>query len=83
MVDQFNPEIKVSLSNCNHCVVFEIRKVQPQVIVATPGRLIDLIENLILDLSNCKYQILDEGDKMFDLGFEDDIKTIQYTMPEA
>lgn len=63
--------------------MFEIRKVQPQVIVATPGRLIDLIENLNLDLSNCKYQILDEGDKMFDLGFEDDIKTIQYTMPEA
>lgn len=39
------------------------------VIVATPGRLIDLIENEHLNLSSVKYTILDEGDKMLDMGF--------------
>lgn len=63
--------------------MFEIKKKRPQVIVATPGRLIDLCENFDLNLSNCKYQILDEGDKMLDMGFDKDIKTLQDHMPDA
>lgn len=50
--------------------VMEIRKVKPQVIVATPGRLIDLLENYGLRVDSSKYQILDEGDKMLDMGFQ-------------
>ena len=42
--------------------------------VATPGRLIDLIQNFGLDISQAKYQILDEGDKMLDMGFAEDLK---------
>jgi ATP-dependent RNA helicase DBP3 len=56
--------------------VFEIRSKKPQVIVATPGRLIDLCQNFNLDISECLYQILDEGDKMLDMGFEKDITTL-------
>lgn len=56
---------------------------RPQVLVATPGRLIDLCKNLRLDLSNVKYQILDEGDKMLDMGFERDISTLQGFYPRA
>ncbi len=45
--------------------------------VCTPGRLIDLLKNEGLKLKNVKYQILDEGDKMLDMGFEQDIFEIQ------
>ena len=45
----------------------DIRRVRPQIIVATPGRLIDLLENYGLDISSSQFQILDEGDKMLDM----------------
>ena len=50
--------------------MMEIRRVKPQVIVATPGRLIDLLENYGLKIDSSQYQILDEGDKMLDMGFQ-------------
>jgi superfamily II DNA/RNA helicase len=53
--------------------VSDIRRKKPQVIIATPGRLIDLVENYDLDLSASRYQILDEGDKMLDMGFDKDV----------
>ena len=45
----------------------------PQIVVATPGRLIDLIDRRYLDISEVKYFILDEVDRMLDMGFVDDI----------
>ena len=51
--------------------------------VATPGRLIDLCKNFGLDLTQTKYQILDEGDKMLDMGFDKDIKVLQKFYPGA
>lgn len=48
----------------------------PQVIVATPGRLIDLIERRFIDLSRVEYLVLDEVDRMLDMGFIDDIDMI-------
>lgn len=48
----------------------------PQVVVATPGRLIDLIERRFIDLSNVEYFVLDEVDRMLDMGFIDDIDMI-------
>ena len=50
-----------------------IRQVNPHIIVATPGRLIDLLENMQLNVSSSSYQILDEGDRMLDMGFHKDI----------
>lgn len=55
----------------------EIKKLNPDLLVCTPGRLIDLLKNEGLKLKNVKYQILDEGDKMLDMGFEQDIFEIQ------
>jgi superfamily II DNA/RNA helicase len=52
-------------------------------LVATPGRLIDLCQNYNLDISGCRYQVLDEGDKMLDMGFDKDIKVLQQHMPDA
>ena len=47
-----------------------------QVVVATPGRLLDLIEEGSVDLSNVNYLVLDEADRMLEKGFEEDIKKI-------
>lgn len=46
------------------------------VVVATPGRLLDLIQEGSVDLSKVKYLVLDEADRMLETGFEEDIKSI-------
>lgn len=46
-----------------------MRDRRPEVIVATPGRLIDIIDSYGLDLSEVDYFVLDEGDRMLDMGF--------------
>ncbi|MFH1253409.1 MAG: DEAD/DEAH box helicase [Candidatus Uhrbacteria bacterium] len=48
----------------------------PHVIVATPGRLIDHLEQKIFSLENVKILVLDEADRMLDMGFEPQIKKI-------
>jgi len=47
-----------------------------EVVVATPGRLIDLIDEGVCDLSQVSYLVLDEADRMLDQGFERDIRNI-------
>lgn len=47
-----------------------------QVVVATPGRLIDLIERKAIDLNKVKYVVLDEADEMLNMGFREDIEYI-------
>ena len=52
------------------------------IIVATPGRLISHLQLGNLDLSRTTHIILDEADRMLDMGFFDDIKTILKQLPE-
>jgi ATP-dependent RNA helicase RhlE len=52
------------------------------IIVATPGRLLDLINQRIVDLSSIEYLVLDEADRMLDMGFINDIKKILLKMPK-
>ena len=52
-------------------------------IVGTPGRVIDLIDTGYLDLSRNELFILDEGDQMLDMGFIDQIKHINESMPAS
>ncbi len=52
-----------------------------QVVVATPGRLIDLIERKAIDLVNIEYIVLDEADEMLNMGFRDDIEFILKNSP--
>ena len=40
-----------------------------EIIVCTPGRMIDMIKNKIIKLKRVSYLVLDEADKMFDFGF--------------
>ena len=53
-----------------------------EVIVGTPGRLMDLMRKKILDLSNVKFLILDEADEMLDMGFAEDVEIILQSIPE-
>lgn len=46
------------------------------IVVATPGRLIDMLEKRRFTFNNCKFLCMDEADRMIDLGFEDDVRNI-------
>ncbi|KAI8817044.1 P-loop containing nucleoside triphosphate hydrolase protein [Fimicolochytrium jonesii] len=48
----------------------------PHVVVATPGRLQDMLDKGKLNLATCKYLCMDEADRMIDMGFEDDVRNI-------
>ncbi|HEY5631952.1 MAG TPA: DEAD/DEAH box helicase [Nitrososphaeraceae archaeon] len=53
-----------------------------QIVVATPGRLIDHVKQDSIRLDNVKYVVLDEADRMLDMGFIDDIKFILFYVNE-
>ena len=52
------------------------------IVVATPGRLLDLIRQGYINLSHVEVLVLDEGDRMLDMGFIHDIRTIVKMMPQ-
>ncbi|TBR19846.1 MAG: DEAD/DEAH box helicase [Chitinophagaceae bacterium] len=52
-----------------------------QIVVATPGRLIDLIERKAINLAQIHYVVLDEADEMLNMGFQDDIEFILKNTP--
>ena len=56
---------------------------KPQIIVGTPGRVIDLINRKALDFSNIHWLVLDEADEMLSMGFKDDLETILKETPET
>ena len=53
------------------------------VVIGTPGRILDHINRRTLDLQNIKFLVLDEADKMFDMGFVRDIRKIIQYVPKA
>jgi len=53
-----------------------------QVVVATPGRMLDIIGRKAIDFSSVKYVVLDEADEMLNMGFQDDINDILSTTPD-
>ena len=61
---------------------FKDLDVQPQILVATPGRLIDLIERKKVHLENVRFLVLDEADEMLNMGFKEDIERIFSEIPE-
>ena len=48
----------------------------PEILVGTPGRVIDLLDRRIIDFENIRFVVLDEVDRMLDIGFRDDIRNI-------
>ncbi len=63
----------------------QIRKVRQgaQIIVATPGRLIDLLSRKVVDLTHIQFVVLDEADEMLNMGFKEDIDEILSTTPDS
>ena len=54
----------------------EIKRRTPQIVIATPGRLLDLMRRKTLNLSAVKFVVLDEADEMLNMGFKDDLDDI-------
>jgi ATP-dependent RNA helicase DeaD len=54
-----------------------------QIIVATPGRMVDLINRKRVDLSKVQYAILDEADEMLNMGFKEDLDMILSQTPDT
>lgn len=54
----------------------------PEIIVGTPGRILDLLERELLHFDRSKFLVLDEADKMFDMGFRQDIAAIVSFFPK-
>lgn len=52
-----------------------------EIVMATPGRLKDCLDNRILVLSQCTYVVMDEADRMIDMGFEADVNFILDQLP--
>lgn len=72
-------------------IVFGGVKIRPQItrlrkgvdiLVATPGRLLDLLGQKAVSLSSCNYVVLDEADRMLDMGFVHDIRRICSALPK-
>jgi ATP-dependent RNA helicase DeaD len=63
----------------------QIRKVKrgAQIIVATPGRLIDMLGRKAVNLSTVRYVVLDEADEMLNMGFKEDIDEILSKTPDT
>lgn len=52
-------------------------------LIATPGRLLDVLSQNVVCLHDCKFLVLDEADRMLDMGFEPQIRQIveRHSMP--
>lgn len=54
----------------------------PRIVVATPGRLIDFAKKGVINLKNAKVLVIDEADRLFDMGFYQDVKQIMAFLPD-
>jgi ATP-dependent RNA helicase DeaD len=80
---QFLPGIQVLAVYGGTAISSQIRELKRgvQIVVATPGRLIDLIERKAINLEKIEYVVLDEADEMLNMGFQDDIEFILKNTP--
>ena len=86
-----NIAVYVSRTRIKHTVIFggvsavnqiaALRK-RPEILVATPGRLLDLLNQRVFTLQQVRFLVLDEADRMLDMGFIKDIRTIIGKIPE-
>ncbi|KAF4092505.1 hypothetical protein AMELA_G00021740 [Ameiurus melas] len=76
--DESAPQLRTALCIGGMSVKeqMEVVKHGVHMMVATPGRLMDLLNKKMVSLDICRYLALDEADRMIDMGFEEDIRTI-------
>lgn len=82
---KYLPNIKTTAVYGGSSIVEQIRSLRekPQIIVGTPGRVIDLIGRKALDFSAIHWLVLDEADEMLSMGFKDDLETILSETPDT
>ncbi len=82
---KYLPNIKTTAVYGGSSIMDQIRSLRekPQIIVGTPGRVIDLINRKALDFSEIHWLVLDEADEMLSMGFKDDMETILRETPET
>lgn len=81
---QFLPGMHVVAVYGGSSIVMQIKDLRRgvQIVVATPGRLIDLIERKAINLEQIEYVVLDEADEMLNMGFKEDIEFILKNTPK-
>lgn len=81
---RYLPEIRVAAVYGGASIANQVRQLRhgAQIIVATPGRLIDLMQRQAADLSRITCCVLDEADEMLTMGFKEDIDRILEGMPD-
>lgn len=91
---QVEEEARVLLSGTNFCVgsfyggvgytnQINLLKKGVDIIVGTPGRVIDLQESGAMDLSSVGYLVIDEADRMFDMGFYPELRKLIKVLPSS
>lgn len=82
---KYKPNVKITAIFGGASIDKQIQKVQKgvHIISATPGRLIDLLNRKVVDLSKIKTVVLDEADEMLNMGFRDDLEEILSQTPKA
>ncbi len=81
---KYNPQIKIAAVFGGSSIERQIEKIRKgvHIISATPGRLVDLINRRIVNLTSLKIVVLDEADEMLSMGFRDDLESILETTPK-
>jgi ATP-dependent RNA helicase DeaD len=82
MGDQKGIKVATILGGESYDKQLRALKANPHVVVSTPGRLIDLIEQKLIRLQGVKYFILDEADEMLSFGFQDALESIWASLDE-
>ncbi len=82
---RYLPSVQVTAVYGGASMSEQIRKIKhgSQVIVATPGRLIDLMNRGTVNTTHIRFVVLDEADEMFSMGFQEDINDILKRTPET
>lgn len=86
-------EAALKYSNVRHAVVFggvdldqqidQLKKIHPQILVATPGRFLDIYGYKFITLKHIKFLVLDEADRMLDMGFQKELNSIIKLLPRG
>lgn len=78
------PNVKVVAVYGGASITEQLREIKRgvQIVVATPGRMLDIINRKAIDFSRVNYVVLDEADEMLNMGFQEDIDEILSTTPD-
>lgn len=82
---RFSKQIRVTVIYGGQSIDRQIKSLRerPQIIIGTPGRIIDHMNRKTLDFSNLETLVMDEADEMLKMGFQEDLETILKDTPET